>query len=294
MARIAFLGLGAMGGRMAANLLKGGHEVTVWNRTPERTEPLAKAGARVAGSPREAAAGAAIVMAMVRDDAASETVWCDEAEGALDAMAEGAIAVESSTVTLGWTEELARRASERAVIFADAPVSGSRPQAEAARLIYLVGSDPETFRRIEPVLKTMGETIHHCGPVGTGVAMKLAINMLLGVQGAAMAEALGLLAKTGISAEAAVEIIGSTPVASPAARIAAGLMAKGDYEPLFPVDLMEKDFANIAAAAWSLQFEAPISKAVRGVYRKAVDAGFGDKNYPSVFELYKRETSTAS
>ncbi|MGN6551439.1 MAG: NAD(P)-dependent oxidoreductase [Pararhizobium sp.] len=294
MARIAFLGLGAMGARMAANLLKGGHDVTVWNRTRERAEPLAEAGAKTAVNPREAAARAEIVMAMVRDDAASETVWCDDADGALGAMTEGAVAIESSTVTIGWTEELARRASERGVVFADAPVSGSRPQAEAAKLVYLVGSDPETFRRIEPVLKSMGETIHHCGPVGTGAAMKLAINMLLGVQGAAMAEALGLLAKTGISAEDAVEIISSTPVASPAAKIAAALMAKGEYEPLFPVDLMEKDFANIAAAAWALQFEAPISEAVRGVYRKAVDAGFGEKNYPSVFELYKRDTSTSS
>lgn len=287
MARIAFLGLGAMGGRMAANLIEAGHSVTVWNRSPERAEPFRKKGIDVADTPRAAARGAEIVMAMLRDDPASQDVWCDSDAGALAGMTRGAVAVESSTISVGWAKELARRAAESGVSFADAPVSGSRPQAESRALVYLVGATSETFAALEPVLEAMGSTIHHCGTVGTGIAIKLAINMLLGVQGVAMAEALNLAERSGMQLGKAVDIIGSTPVCSPAARIAAGLMAGGNYSPMFPVDLMEKDFANIAAAAQDFSAEAPMSEAARERYRAAVAAGLSQENYPAVFKLYR-------
>ena len=287
MAQIAFLGLGVMGGRMAANLIEAGHSVTVWNRSPGRAEPFREKGADVADTPRAAARGAEIVMAMLRDNPASQGVWCDPDVGALAGMTRGAVAVESSTISVGWAKELARRAAESGVAFADAPVSGSRPQAQSRALVYLVGATPETFAALEPVLEAMGSTIHHCGTVGTGIAIKLAINMLLGVQGVAMAEALNLAERSGMQLGKAVDIIGSTPVCSPAAGIAAKLMAGGDYSPMFPVDLMEKDFANIAAAAQDLSAEAPLSEAARERYREAMAAGLSQENYPAVFKLYR-------
>ena len=288
MAEIAFLGLGAMGARMAENLLKAGHSVKVWNRSPDRAAPLRKKGASVAETPRAAAAGAEIVISMLRDDAASESVWCDPGTGALAGMGKGAFAVESSTVSLHWERELARRAAGHGAAFADAPVSGTRPQAEEGSLVYLVGASPETFGLLKPVLQSMGSTVHHCGDVGAGIALKLAINLLLGIQGVAMAEALGLIERAGVEIGKAVEIIGTTPVCSPAAKIAARLMVKGDFSPLFPVDLMEKDLANIAAAAEELSVEAPLSAAARRRYREAMDAGLSQDNYPAVFKLYRR------
>ncbi len=287
MAQIAFLGMGAMGSRMARNLLEAGHSVNVWNRSRDRTRPLEEEGAGVAETPRAAARTADIVMSMLRDDAASENVWCDPEIGALDGMAKGSIAVESSTVSVGWTKELGRRAAGRGVAFADAPVSGSRPQAEGGTLVYLVGADAATFEALEPVLACMGSTIHHCGGNGAGTTIKLAVNMLLGVQGVAMAEALGLAGRAGMDIGTAAEIIGSTPVCSPAAKIAAGMMAREDYSPLFPVDLMEKDFGGIAAAAKDLGAEVPLSEATRKRYREAMEAGLSQENYPAVFRLYR-------
>ncbi|TPW26221.1 NAD(P)-dependent oxidoreductase [Pararhizobium mangrovi] len=287
MARIAFLGLGAMGARMAANFLAAGHTLTVWNRTSERTEPLVEKGASAMETPRAAVEGADFVMAMVRDDAASEAVWCDAETGALAGMKAGAVAVESSTVSLEWAHKLARAAGDRGVAFADAPVSGSLPQAESGDLVYLVGADDGAFTALEPVLAAAGKTVRHCGPVGAGASMKLAINLMLGVQGAAMAEALALAEKQGVALETAVDIIASTPVCSPVAKGAAGLMAKGDFSPLFPVSLMEKDFGLIDAAARASGAKTPISAAVRTVYRDGVDAGLAEENYPAIVKLFR-------
>ena len=140
MQNIAVLGLGIMGGGMASNLIRKGFRVTVWNRSPERTVPFAAQGARVAASPREAAAGADMVIAMVADDAASRSVWEGEA-GALGGLKAGAIAVESSTLSPTWIRALAALAKMRGADFLDAPVGGSRPAAAEGKLTFFVGGE---------------------------------------------------------------------------------------------------------------------------------------------------------
>jgi 3-hydroxyisobutyrate dehydrogenase len=164
MAKISVLGLGAMGSRMAANLIKAGYQVTVWNRNPSAVQALVAAGALAAPTPKEAARDADFVIAMVRDNEASRQVWLDSDTGALAGMSSHAIAIESSTLTAQWIRELAARLDERAVSLLDAPVVGSTPQAEAAQLIYFVGGDAGTLARSEDVLKAMGSSIHHVGP----------------------------------------------------------------------------------------------------------------------------------
>src|SRR5919109_4498430 len=139
MDEIAVLGLGAMGSRMAANLVKAGYGVRVWNRTADAATPLVEAGARQAPSPREAAAGAAFVIAMLRDDEASRKVWLDPENGAFRALDPQAVAIESSTLTLDWIRNLGQAAAEQGLSLLEAPVAGSRPQAEAGQLIYLCG-----------------------------------------------------------------------------------------------------------------------------------------------------------
>lgn len=136
MSKVGFLGLGAMGSRMAANLLKAGHTVTVWNRSPEAAEALVASGARRASSPKEAAEGGDFVFAMVRDDKASQNVWLDATNGALAGMRSGAVAIESSTLTPEWIRELSQHFRAKGISLLDAPVSGSRPQAETAQLVY--------------------------------------------------------------------------------------------------------------------------------------------------------------
>lgn len=151
MSKLAILGLGAMGSRMARAAIDRGHQVTVWNRTAGRAAVLQDAGARLASSPRQAVDGADFVFAMVRDDEASRAIWLDPRSGALDGMEAGAVAIESSTLSVSWVQDLAREAALRpGVCFLDAPVAGSRPQADSRQLIFLVGAMRTSSRGPSP------------------------------------------------------------------------------------------------------------------------------------------------
>ncbi|MEM9303650.1 MAG: NAD(P)-binding domain-containing protein [Pseudomonadota bacterium] len=231
MTKIAFLGTGAMGSRMAARLCAE-HDVTVWNRSEDRIPAsLLSTGARPAATPADAADGADVVVAMVRDDTASRSVWLD---GTLDAMAPGALAVECSTLSIAWIRELGRAAEDRTIRFCEAPVAGSRPQAEAGQLIHLVGGEPDTVAALAPILAITGDATHHLGPVGAGMAMKLIVNGLFGIQLAAIAELLALGESLGISPELALATLAATPILSPAGRISGEAMVGGQLRPGLP------------------------------------------------------------
>lgn len=214
-----------MGSRLAASLLQAGHAVSVWNRTPERAEPLLALGARAAASPAEAANGAAFVLAVLRDDEASRIVWCDPNDGALAAMNAGAVAVECSTLTPDWIAALAQQANWRGIALVDAPLVGSRPQAEARQLVFLAGGAAEAVERARPVLLAAGAALHHAGGPGDGMRLKLAVNALFAIQVAALAELLSGLAAAGMPAPHVLEILGHLPVLSAAGKGAAMLMA---------------------------------------------------------------------
>lgn len=283
---IAMLGLGAMGSRMASRLLDAGHDVVVYNRHPERAAPLVKRGATAAPSPHAAARGADVVISVVRDDEASKAVWLDAKTGALRGMKEGAIAVESSTLTPMWAKALAGQMQRAGVRFVDAPVSGSRPQAETGQLIYLVGGEREVIDAIRDVLLAMGGAVHHVGPVGAGSVMKLGVNALLGIQVAALAEILGMTRRFGIADAEAVELLGSTPVTSMAAKAAGALMVARKFEPLFPIELLEKDLGYAVDTSRSLGARAPTTSAVRAVFENAIEAGLGADNMVGVMKLF--------
>lgn len=284
--KITILGLGAMGARMAARLLAAGHTVTVWNRTAGAAAALVTQGAIAAETPREAVAGAEIAIAMLRDDEASRRIWLAPEDGALAGLAPGAIAVESSTLTLGWVAELAEAMAARGTAFLDAPVAGSRPQAEAGQLIYLVGGEATVLEAARPVLATLGGAIHHAGAVGQGALLKLAVNTLFAVQVAAMAEIVALLRQASPDAAKLIELLGGTPVCSPAAKGAAASMLAGGFAPMFPVELVEKDLGYFAAAAG---FPAPVARAARGQYQAAVAAGLGAQHLTAVFSLFGKD-----
>lgn len=288
MSNIAFLGLGAMGSRMAANLIKAGHSLTVWNRTPKAAEALLAAGAQRAASPFEAAKAADFVISMVRDDSASKSVWCDPERGAFAAMRPGAIAIESSTLSVDWIRELGKSAQARGIGLIEAPVSGSRPAAEAAQLVYLVGGEADVLAGAEGVLKSMGAAIHHVGPIGSGTLVKLATNALLGIQVTALAELIGILRQSGTDVIKAVQAIAGTPVWSPVANVLAGSILRGDFQPQFPVELIEKDFGYALAAAGS-DAAAPTVAAARSVFRQGIKQGLGGENMTGVARLFDRK-----
>lgn len=285
MARISLLGLGAMGSRMAAKLIGAGHRVVVWNRSPQAAQVLIDAGAQSAATPRQAAADAEFVIAMVRDNDVSRQVWLDADTGALQGMSAGTIAIESSTLTPDWIRELGTCLAQRDVALLEAPVIGSTPQAEAAQLIYLAGGDANTLARAQALLKTMGSSIHHVGPLGAGALTKLATNTLLGVQVTVLAELIGMLQRAGADAARVFEVMAATPVWSVAAARVSALMLAGNFAPQFPVDLIEKDFGYTIETAGDAS-RAPTIAAALQVFRAAIERGFGKDNMTGVVKLF--------
>jgi 3-hydroxyisobutyrate dehydrogenase len=286
MFEVAVLGLGAMGSRMAARLLQAGHVVTVFNRSPAPAEPLLARGAHWAATPREAAQGADFVISMVRDDEASRTVWTDATHGALHGMSAAAVAIESSTLSPQWVRELAALAQQQIVTLVDAPVVGSRPQAETGQLIYLVGGEAQTVERLDLLLRAMGGAVHHTGPVGSAALIKLMVNALFGMQAAAMAELLGLAQASGLNAAKALEIMAATPVISPAAKGASAAMLAGQFAPLFPLELVDKDFGYLLHAARAVAADTPVAQRVSQVLQTALAQGLQREHITALAKLY--------
>ena len=188
MNRIAVLGMGAMGARVVQNLLRANYQTIVYNRTAAKVTPFQTQGVVLAATPREAAEQADVVISMVTNDEASRAIWCTPDTGALAGLNERTVAIESSTLTVDWTKELATAIATQGATFLDAPVVGSRPQAEAGKLIYLVGGKPDVLAQVEPCLQASG-TVQLVGSVGQGMAMKLAVNALFGIQGGSLSRA---------------------------------------------------------------------------------------------------------
>ncbi len=290
---VTLLGLGAMGSRMAHSLLKAGYALTVWNRTPERMDPLVQAGAIAAETPRAAVQNTDIVISMVRDDAASRYIWQNPELGALAGLASGSVVIESSTLTVAWVRELATLCQAQNLCFLDAPVVGSRPQAEAGQLIYLVGGDMGVLSQVESVLKVIGGSMYHAGPAGCGTAVKLAINTLFSVQLATMGELITLLRLSGVDPVQAVNIIAATPVCSPAVKIAAGAMLAQQFTPLFPIELVAKDLQYTLETAQASEAWTPMTEVTHQLYRKAQQVDLGRDNITGVIQLFQAHLSTS-
>jgi 3-hydroxyisobutyrate dehydrogenase len=286
MTKIAFLGLGAMGQRMAANLVKAGHAVTVWNRDGAKAEVFCKTGARMVGTPRAAAVGADIVFTMVTDDDAARTVWLDRETGALAGMAPGAIAIECSTVTPAWIRALGAAAADSGVVLLDAPVAGSRPQAEAGQLVFMVGGDSAAFARAEPVLAALAAKVMHVGPLGQGAVLKLAVNTLFAAQLESVAELLGFLGRNGFQAEQAAELLSAFPIVAPPIAGAARMMAARNTTPLFTIDLIEKDLGYIIDTAKASGADLPGAESARAAFRKAQGQGLGQSNVSGLAAVF--------
>jgi 3-hydroxyisobutyrate dehydrogenase len=281
--KVAVLGLGIMGSGMARQLLAAGFEVAVWNRSADKAQPLADEGARIAASPADAGKGAAVVIAMLADDAVSRAVWTGE-DGALAAMHEGAIALDSSTLTGGWVTELAALAEARGVRFLEAPVTGSRDQAAQGALRFLVGGAADVLEAARPVLDAMGSATVHLGPVGSGATVKLANNFLCGVQAASLAEALALFEKRGLNVEQAVSVLTEGAPASPLLKAVSRRMLDRAYDPHFFVPLMAKDLSYAGQALAEAGIPSTIAEAARKRFLDAAAAGHGEQDIASIIE----------
>jgi 3-hydroxyisobutyrate dehydrogenase len=282
MQRVAILGLGIMGGGMAANWLAKGFEVSVWNRTPAKAQALAGKGAKIAATPREAATGADFIFAMLADDDASRSVWLG-AEGALAGAKSGAIGVESSTLTPDWVRELAGHAQAKGCGFLDAPVGGSRPAAASGELRFFVGGEPQTYEAARPALAAVGAKMDLLGPVGAGATWKLINNQLAAGQIAALAEALEVAKKAGFKNEQISELILGGAPASPIVKLKLPRMLARDFEPTdFALNLMLKDARYATALAQSLGAPADMIASAAKAFARADAKGLGDKDIAAV------------
>lgn len=286
MTRIALLGLGAMGSRMGLRLLAAGHALAVWNRTAANSIDLTAKGATGAPTPRAAADGADIILSIVRDDAASEAVWLDPETGALAGMHPDAIGLECSTLSLPFVTRLAAAFAGAGRTFADAPVVGSRPQAEAGSLIFLLGGDAALAKQLYPVLSSLGGAVHPLGAPGAGATVKLAVNGLFGTQLAALAELLGFLRRAGIDPTQAFDVLAATPVISPAARNAGLAMLAENFAPAAPVDIIAKDFRLLAESAAACSAPLPVMTQVQATLAHAIACGLGNLNITGLARLY--------
>jgi 3-hydroxyisobutyrate dehydrogenase len=283
---VAFLGLGLMGSGMAARLLAHGFHVKVYNRDPQKAAPLAKAGAKVANSPREAAQGAGIIISMVADDMAARAVWLGE-NGALAGAAPGTVLVESSTITVDWVSELAAAAAQKGCELLDAPVTGSKTQAASGELNFLVGGSASALETARPALAAMSRGIVHLGPGGSGALLKLINNFLCGVQVASLAEAMALIEKSGLDRARALEIVTNGAPGSPLLKTLSARMTVPDYTPNFLLRLMAKDLAYAVAEGHKLSIDLATARAALGLFRQATASGHGDQDIAAVVEQFR-------
>lgn len=286
MQSVTLLGTGTMGAGMAGRLLQAGHRLTVWNRNAARAEPFAAQGARLAQTPRDAAAEAQVIIAMLADDTASRSVWLGP-EGALEAAEPGAVLIECSTLTTGWIRELAAAASARGLAFLDAPVTGSRTQAANGELLFLVGGEAAVLEQVSPVLSAMSRGSVHLGPAGSGALLKLINNFVCGVQVTALAEALVLIERGGLNREQAVSILAEGAPGSPLVKGVSQRMMAADYGVHFKLHLMRKDLAYALAEGERLQVPLATAGAALQVFSQADQQGLGSQDIAALIEAIR-------
>ena len=290
--KIGFIGLGHMGSHMATNLLKAGHDVTVFDLNAKAMNKLGEQGATLAISIGAAARGAEIVVTMLPASAHVLSVLTAK-DGVLSNLARGATVIDSSTIDPQTIRELAKAGQLLGVSVVDAPVSGGTGGAQAGTLTFMVGSTQEQYDRIMPVLKAMGKNIVHCGGVGTGQVAKICNNLVLGITMAGTAEAMALGAKLGIDPHVLGSIINtstgrswSSEVCNPYPGVVSTAPASREYSGGFGADLMLKDLGLATDAAKSVKQPAFMGALAQQLYQALSAQGRGVLDFSAVVKLY--------
>ncbi len=285
--RIGFIGLGLMGTPLVLNLRKAGFDVAVWNRTPEKATAAVDAGATRAQSIADLARQSDVVMTMVTDAAASETVICG-ANGVLDHARPGTILIDMGSIAPEMSRSIAARAEARGVAMLDAPVTGNPRVAAAGKLGIMVGGPAETLERVRPVLEAVSAVIVHAGPSGAGSTLKLVNNLILGVAIEAVAEALVLARKAGIDPDCVRQITSVGGARTGAMETRGARMIAGDFSPHFSADNMHKDLSTALRLADSLGAATPVAGAALDVLRAARAQGKGEMDSSVVYQVLEQ------
>lgn len=282
MSTVAFIGLGAMGSRMALNLHAAGHSLRVFNRDKAKTGAFADKGITVCDSPAAAARGAQFVCSIVSDDVATREVMLG-ASGVIGAAAPGTIVLDSSTNTPAMAREVAGAAAAKGIVYLDAPVSGSLVQAQGRELVILVGGDQAAFDKAQPVLAAMGRMVRRIGETGAGATLKLINNMLSASLITAVAEAAQMAEAAHLDLDATIEVLGEGAAGSRVLKTKLPKMLKRDFSTQFQLELMDKDLRYFLALAQELDRPAPLASLVRSQFQAARRAQLGKLDSCAVF-----------
>ncbi|HUD71385.1 MAG TPA: NAD(P)-dependent oxidoreductase, partial [Dongiaceae bacterium] len=272
--KVGFIGIGIMGRPMAGHILKAGHPLAVYNRTPGKTADLAAAGARVAASPADAARGADVVIVMVTDSDDVEAVVTGPG-GVIEGIDPGAVVVDMSTISPRTERRLAERLRERGADLVDAPVSGGDVGARNATLAIMAGGEAASVEKVLPVLKRVGKAVTHCGPVGAGQLAKQCNQILVGVTLLAVSEAIALARAGGLEPEVMIRAVEGGAAASWQLSNLGPRILRGDFDPGFMVDLMQKDLRLVLETAAAAARPLPATALVHGLFGDAQAQGEG-------------------
>jgi 3-hydroxyisobutyrate dehydrogenase/glyoxylate/succinic semialdehyde reductase len=281
--KIGFIGLGTMGSRMAANLLKHGHSLVVFNRTRAKADSLVAEGAKWADSPAALAAQVEILFTMLaRPDIVEETALGQD--GFLAHLESGRLWVDCSTVDPSFSKKMAAEAQARGVRFLGAPVSGSKIPAAQAKLIFLVGGDAADLEACRPLLQCMGDRIVHCGGQGMGASLKMVMSQVLGTGMAAFSEGLILGQSLGLSHDVLFDTLFNGPAAAPFIAVKRDRIESENYgQADFALRLLQKDLQLAADSAYETGVAMPLTNVAKEIYRLAIREGHGNEDISAIY-----------
>jgi 3-hydroxyisobutyrate dehydrogenase-like beta-hydroxyacid dehydrogenase len=276
---VGLIGLGNMGTAFAERLLDGGYDLLVYNRTASKADPLAARGAAVAGTAAELAERVDVVLTSLPNDGALESV----AEEVLGAMQAGSVLVDLSTVSPAASARVATLAEEASVDYLRAPVSGNPTVVRAGNLSFIVSGPRETLERVEPIIKTIGPTVHHVGDGEQARIVKLALNLMIAGLAQLMSEALVLAEASDVSRKDLLETMASSAVGAPFVQYKTEPLLRDDFSATFTTALMEKDIDLILDAAKQAGVELPVAEEMKGLLRATAEAGYADDDFMALF-----------
>ena len=284
--QVSFIGTGIMGSRMAANVLATGQTLTVFNRTPEKTDELVERGATRAGSIAEAATGADVVVTMLSEPRAvkqvAETLWAS--------MTPGALWMNCSTVNPSFAAEMSKATTERGFRYLDAPVAGSKAAAAGAQLVFFLGGKKEDVDTVKPLTDAMGQKVVHLGEAGQGSALKIVVNQQLAVAMASFAEGVALGESLGLPRELVVTVLLNGPLVPAFMGAKKDQIMNDDYisDVHFPLEWMQKDLEMATHTAYESGATMPVSNAAKESYRAAMRRGLSRADFAAIFDYYTR------
>ncbi len=286
--KVTFIGLGIMGSRMAANLLKHQINLTVFNRSKDAMIPLVNAGAKSANSIQEAVQEADVVISMLSTPIVVESVFIEDGK-ALDHFKEGAIWIDCSTVNPSFSKKMEVTARQRKISFIDAPVAGTKPHAENAELVFFVGGQEATVEKVHPILAMMGKKIMHLGDNGMGSKFKMLVNMMLAQSMIIFSETILLGEKMGLDKSFLLNTIPNLVVSAPFTKFKASMIAADDYAVQFPLEWMHKDLHLASQTAYEYQQPLLLANLAKEMYANAVKKGYSRLDFAAIHKFLEEK-----